>query len=503
MSLHWQTTLNQSSPLTRARLLAATADLSAHFLTRGLDTDLDKDEVFLNAIKLRLNLPPSNTMPTHCHCGSDLSTDPWHILSHSAGQADSIWRHDSIRDAISAVAQLAGGRCWKEPRFQIQHRDDCHTDLRVALGSELFYIDVAVVHPTSSSYLNRSCTSRLAAARAQVAIKQAKYDALCEAENATFIPFVVETFGGFCKEAKAFVNKLARHAELASNVWSSTEIRNRAITQVQSQLFLGNLRLANTELSKSFRAPPLRSRINFSTPSRAQAPNFSPLPVTAPASERVASNRGRRRPFDNQPREFSQSTRTHRHSSTPPLPRSTIHCHGQESRSRSHSSISYNQRPRNNNRRTTSRNQRPRNPIHRTRSDNRRQRSHNQRPRSSNHPRNRNRRSRSSNQRPSSHNRRPSNNNRSPGNEHGRSRSRNQRSRSSNQSPGSSNQGSGITAQLSSNGNQAPRDNHQRSRIGQDRPPTRLNIHSWSPRTSHNPVRAHSASPEPEGQDAP
>ena len=61
-------------------------------------------------------------------------------------------------------------------------------------------------------------------------------------------------------ERELFALLYCLDAELASNVWSSTEIRNRAITQVQSQLFLGNLRLANTELSKSFRALASTSR---------------------------------------------------------------------------------------------------------------------------------------------------------------------------------------------------------------------------------------------------
>ena len=77
-----------------------------------------------------------------------------------------------------------------------------HTDIRIALGARLFYVDVSVVHPTAASYIPTSSRRILATAAAAERRKDAKYLQRAAAENAEFVPFIVESFGGFGNKAR-------------------------------------------------------------------------------------------------------------------------------------------------------------------------------------------------------------------------------------------------------------------------------------------------------------
>ena len=55
--------------------------------------------------------------------------------------------------------------------------------------------------------------------------KKRRYAALAHAEGAEFVPFIVETFGGFGKEARDFISDLAIFASITSQVWSAAETR--------------------------------------------------------------------------------------------------------------------------------------------------------------------------------------------------------------------------------------------------------------------------------------
>ena len=153
---------------------------------------------------------------------------------------------------------MAGGKAWTEPRFQIQHSDDQHTDIRVALGPHLFYIDVQVVHPTANSYVNAASKRHLATAGKAEREKDRQYKAKVEQEKAVFFPFVLETFGGWGNRARSFANKLADYALSGCALWKPSDIRRAIQRGVQDALMVGNMRMLNGELTKCHRAPPPR-----------------------------------------------------------------------------------------------------------------------------------------------------------------------------------------------------------------------------------------------------
>ena len=157
-------TLRAAPPLIAARLLATKAKWAHAWLSCPLGDSILMDEAQAMAVRLRLGLPPSAQMPQRCWCGKPLAADPWHPLSHSPGDAEAIHGHNEIAKVIADAVERAGGRAWLEPRFQLPGPDDQHTDIRVALGPRLFYVDVSVVHPTAQSYLNASSRRELATA---------------------------------------------------------------------------------------------------------------------------------------------------------------------------------------------------------------------------------------------------------------------------------------------------------------------------------------------------
>jgi hypothetical protein len=58
--------------------------------------------------------------------------------------------HNDIVKVLCSEIERAGGKAWTEPRFQLHHADDEHTDIRFSLGGQLVYVDVTVVHPTAT-----------------------------------------------------------------------------------------------------------------------------------------------------------------------------------------------------------------------------------------------------------------------------------------------------------------------------------------------------------------
>ena len=72
----WQRRLNAAPPLQASIMLASTAPWASSWITNPLGTDLMANRTHAYATKQRLNLAPSTSMPAHCHCGEDLSSNP-------------------------------------------------------------------------------------------------------------------------------------------------------------------------------------------------------------------------------------------------------------------------------------------------------------------------------------------------------------------------------------------------------------------------------------------
>ena len=239
--------LDTASPTVAARFFACTASYASAWLSDPFLARPMRDEAHGAACKLRLNQPISSL--STCYCGESLELDPWHILSHKGG-GEAGRRHDEIVDRLVDAIQRAGGQAWSEPR-QDFWQDRRRTDIYAVLGPKSYHIDVRVTHPTSLSYVETACQGPLRAAEAAAQEKRRRYAAMAHADGAEFVPFIVETFGGFGKDARTFIADLAKFAATTSQVWSAAETRFLVRAEVQRALFEGNLRVANAVLQES------------------------------------------------------------------------------------------------------------------------------------------------------------------------------------------------------------------------------------------------------------
>ena len=115
------------------------------------------------------------------------------------------------------------------------------------------------MHPTAASYIPTSSRRILATAAAAERRKDAQYLQRAAAENAEFVPFIVESFGGFGNKARRLVNDIAAYARIGSVLWSPYAVRNRLQRGIHDALWMRNLRMMNAHLRDSHRPPPTQT----------------------------------------------------------------------------------------------------------------------------------------------------------------------------------------------------------------------------------------------------
>jgi len=240
--------LQTSSPAEAARYFASSSPCASSWLADPFSVDPMPDEVHAAACKLRRNQPLCPTAPTTCYCGTDLSNDPWHVLSHKGGP-EALRRHDACVNVLEDWVHRAGGQAFVEPR-QDFWEDRRRPDLRVVLGAQSYLIDVRITHPTAACWVPHACQGPLRATIPASNQKRRRFDALAAAEGSVFIPFILETYGGFADEARTFINTIARFANSHSHVWTASQARLGMRSALHKELFRGNLRVAHAVLQR-------------------------------------------------------------------------------------------------------------------------------------------------------------------------------------------------------------------------------------------------------------
>ena len=159
---------------------------------------------FKLASRLRLFLPPSDSLPPLCCCSRSLS-DPSHFLSCERLKDLRRVRHDRIVRLLSSLIQRVGGTCQVEP----SHFPSIRPDLLVFLVDRSYILDLSVSHPCSPSCLALP-DAPLTAATYSESRKFSKYAPLISTCSSAFVPLCIETFGAFTPEASRFVKRLSK-----------------------------------------------------------------------------------------------------------------------------------------------------------------------------------------------------------------------------------------------------------------------------------------------------
>ena len=160
------------------------------------------------ARRIGIELAPSSTICPSC---GKQNLDKWgdHALMCDTGN-DRIARHNKIVRVLGDIATRAGLNPIIEPKnlaSENQRPDICLPHF--TSGKEAI-IDVAITCPLQSKYIDQTGTLQLHAANNYATtIKTPKYSPSASKSNLNFIPFVVETSGGWCSEAADALEHMA------------------------------------------------------------------------------------------------------------------------------------------------------------------------------------------------------------------------------------------------------------------------------------------------------
>ena len=234
---------SHGDPVTVARLTSVRSKLAGVWLnTYPVSRDHTlTDNHFRMAARLRLGLPPQDDLPRQCSCQAVLQHDPLHFYScGKLKQSAMTMRHDLIVRTLSRYVQRAGGSCYVEPKFYLGKRPDVH----IFFPSSRTMVDVSVIHPGALSFA-RQAHVPLAAAHLRERQKVSKYRKVAEGESASFVPFVLETLGGFGTQALKFVSDVASLArENLSLAQSEPDFRGSMVRCLAIALQVGNAHVA-------------------------------------------------------------------------------------------------------------------------------------------------------------------------------------------------------------------------------------------------------------------
>ena len=123
-------------------------------------------------------------------------------------------RHDRIRDKIFLEAQSASLNPTKEMPGLIPGSQSRPADVFVEnwIDGRKTAFDVSVVSPTQDAILLRAAETPAAAIEMRKSTKMRAHLEHCRAQGIAFKPLVVETFGGWDKDALKALKLMARHA---------------------------------------------------------------------------------------------------------------------------------------------------------------------------------------------------------------------------------------------------------------------------------------------------
>jgi hypothetical protein len=190
----------------RARLLSCSEPGSGAWIT-AVPSEQEyrmSDAGYRFAVRLRLGLPPVDSLPQACVCGAALSANHNHFLVCQSLKATSMTtRHDHIVRSFAALARASGAEVIVEPSF-----DSDRPDAEISWADGVDLVDVSVTHAGLSALQRGSAREPLRAARTRELMKIARYAALVRDYNARFVPLVFETYGALGEGTQHFISKL-------------------------------------------------------------------------------------------------------------------------------------------------------------------------------------------------------------------------------------------------------------------------------------------------------
>lgn len=109
---------------------------------------------------------------------------------------------------LSHLLQQAGGAVHIEPNWFEGKRPDA----QVNFSRGNIMIDASITHPSAPSLCRSAAARPLAAAKRREKLKESKYSTIARDEECQFVPFVMESYGSFGKQAFKFLKEVSYHS---------------------------------------------------------------------------------------------------------------------------------------------------------------------------------------------------------------------------------------------------------------------------------------------------
>lgn len=169
-------------------------------------------------------------------CGESLNAEPLHFLSCPILLRSMTLRHNKVLFNLAQIASILHIPTQIEPR--VDYKDRRRTDGLFIFQEEPTAIDVSITHPCARSYVN-AARVQLGAASQREKKKTLEYDKRHAEQGIKFLPFVMETLGGFGPRAVDFIKAMVKDAYLTGTslvVPGNTESFIRKVSAVALQV---------------------------------------------------------------------------------------------------------------------------------------------------------------------------------------------------------------------------------------------------------------------------
>ena len=228
----------------RQRLISASATNASAWLTAIPSTPelAMSDTDYSLAVRHRLGLPCADGLPVKCACDVVLTSDLSHFHSCRLQKRTAITaRHDFIVRTLAKLFRQVGAVVHVEPRIYGSER--LRPDLDITFPDQSLMVDVAVTHPAAPS---RNSTNPLAAAGVAEQAKFAKYQELASKRAATFLPFVLESYGAIGRHSQQVLKilQVAAANSAAALPSGAGSFRDHAVRCLSMALQKGNALVA-------------------------------------------------------------------------------------------------------------------------------------------------------------------------------------------------------------------------------------------------------------------
>ena len=123
------------------------------------------------------------------------------------------------------------------------------------MGDSYWWMSPSIRHPAcKTNIMHGSARQQLAAAHKGEAEKKAKYASMAKTQQAEFLPFAVETYGGLGKAARKLRKRIASSAEEGPQMLSEKEVMRELRGSVAIAVQKGNANIILAEYHRAMSA---------------------------------------------------------------------------------------------------------------------------------------------------------------------------------------------------------------------------------------------------------